>query len=129
MSYDISLYVKTFLEHALATGAGDWTNADPIPEPAAKSLIDAATAEGFQPKPPDPAFVEFLREQGVSPAAEFELDTQTYLAHLSVHRGELAFTIPYSDRAEASIQLCSRLARAVAARHGLGFWDPQDDQA
>jgi hypothetical protein len=129
MSYDISLYVKSFLEHAVATGLGDWTNADPIPEPAAKSLIEAAAAEGFQLASPDTELVEFLREQGVSPAIEFELNTQAYLAHLSVHRGELAFTIPNSDRAEASIRLCTRIAKAVAAQHGLGFWDPQDDQA
>lgn len=51
MSYDISLYVKSFLECALASNLGDWTNADPIPRSAVEAVIEAARAEGFVPIP------------------------------------------------------------------------------
>jgi len=114
MSYDISLYDKAFLHRALSTGLGDWTNADPIPEAAAAALIEAAQAVGFQPD---------------GPATSFTLDTNGYLAQLSIHRGELAFTIPYSERGEATIALCTQIGKDVAATHGPAFWDPQADDS
>jgi hypothetical protein len=114
VSYDISLYVKSFLDRALATGLGDWRDADPIPDSAIEALVQAAKAEGFT---------------SAGPGNELELDTPKYLAQLGMHRGELAFTIPYSDRADASIQVCTRIAKAVAEQHGLALWDPQTDES
>jgi hypothetical protein len=112
MSYDISLYTKAFLQRALATNLGDWRNADPIPESAVEALIDAARTAGFVP----------------AGGNEYLLDTPKCLAQLGVFSGELSFTIPYSDRADASIRLCSQIAKTVADAHGLAFWDPQGDE-
>ncbi len=67
-----------------------------------------------------------MREQGVEPADEYAADTPAVLAQLSVFRGQLAFSVPSSPRAEASIELCARLARAVADEHNLGYYDPQE---
>jgi hypothetical protein len=114
MSYDISLYVQAFLDRALASGLGDWRDADPIPESAVEALIQAAVAEGFTSSGAGKSFL---------------LDTPEYLAQLSIHRGELAFAIPYSNRADASVQVCARIAKSVAATHGLAFWDPQNDES
>ena len=112
MSYDVALYTRAFLERALATGLGDWTNADPIPEEAVASFVRQVEAAGFV----------------AEGATEFNLDTPEHLAQVNVFRGELAFSIPYSDRADASIELCTRIARAVAQSHGLALWDPQADE-
>jgi hypothetical protein len=128
LSYDISLFDKSFLRRALIERLGDWTNADPIPQEASASLVEAALKAGFMVTPPDPEFVAFVREQGVEPAPEYTLDSEHYLAQLAVHRGQLAFTIPYSDRTDASIRLCTELAKGVATEFGLAFWDPQDDE-
>jgi hypothetical protein len=113
MSYDLALYTRAFLSRALQSGLGDWRNADPIPREAVQALITNAEAAGF------------LRSGGGS---EFTLDTSQHLAQLNVFEGELAFSIPYSDRANASIELCARIAKEVAASHGLAVWDPQEDE-
>lgn len=125
MSYDISLYAESFLRRAVATNLGDWTEADPIPPAAVNSVIEAAEGEGFVAVPESPEFAAFLRGRGSEPPIDFRLDTAAALAELHIHRGEIAFTIPHSERAEALIELCTRLAKRVAAQHGLGFWDPQ----
>ncbi len=112
MSYDISLYTKNFLEYALRNELGDWTQAEPIPQVAVDAVIEAARAEGFVP-------------EGAEPARSFTLDSEAAQAELHIHAGEIAFAIPYGTRAQASIELCTRVAKAVARQHGLGFWDPQ----
>ena len=129
MSYDISLYDRGFLKRAIESNLGDWTDADPIEASAAERLIAIATDAGFRRVPSDPAFVEFCREQGVAPVEELLLETPEILAQLSLHRGQLAFTIPYSPLAQASIALCSMLARLVAQEHHLAFYDPQEGVA
>ena len=112
MSYDLALYTRAFLERALLNNLGDWRNADPLPREAVDALINSAEAAGFQS----------------SGSGEFNLDTPQHLAQLNIFSGELAFSIPYSDRAEASIAVCSRIAREVATAHGLAVWDPQEDE-
>ncbi|HVX91576.1 MAG TPA: hypothetical protein VHC20_08305 [Candidatus Paceibacterota bacterium] len=126
MSYEISLYTRGFLKRAIENNLGDWTGADPISAHAVESLATLAAARGFQRTPPDPSFVEFLRSKGVAPAEEFLLDTSDLLAQLSFHDGQIAFSIPYSSRAGASIVLCSELARTIAREHDLAFYDPQE---
>ncbi|MGC4093257.1 MAG: hypothetical protein QM756_36280 [Polyangiaceae bacterium] len=129
MSYDISLYARGFLKRAIEDKLGDWTDADPIPPAAVEDLVTLARASGFESVVAGPNFVEFCREQGVAPPDEFALDTPAFLAHLSLHSGQLAFSIPYSPRAEASIALCADLARTAANRHDLAFHDPQEGVA
>jgi hypothetical protein len=119
MSYDISLYDREFLKNALETGLGDWTNAPAIPREAAESLIALALSVGF--------IEDDIRQHGSTPDREFTIDTATCLAQLNVFSGELAFSIPYSDRADESIGLCARLAKTVARVHKLGYNDPQSD--
>jgi hypothetical protein len=127
MSYDIGLYDRAFLRRALTSGLGDWRNADPIPETAARALVVAAEAAGFKPIG-DPGHLAFLREQGKQPV-DFIIDTGEYLAKLNIHRGELAFTIPYgSGRTRATIALCTSIGKAVAAEQGLAFRDPQSGE-
>jgi hypothetical protein len=125
MSYDISIYVRSFLKRAVETSLGDWTVADPIPRPAVDALIRLAFEAGFRKIDPDPGFVEFLRQKGKTPAEEYLLDTPQALATLQIFRGELVFTIPYSGRATNAIELCTSLARRISEQYELGFHDPQ----
>ena len=113
MSYDIYLYDESFLRRALETNLDDWTGADPIPQAAIDRVVATAQVAGFVAVPSETS-------------AAFNLDTEAVFAELSVSRSEIAFTIPYGERAEASIELCARLARRLAADNALGFWDPQD---
>jgi hypothetical protein len=125
MSYDISLYVRSFLRRAVDTELDDWTGADPIPDETILVVVSHVEAAGFVEVPVDEAFAAFAREQGSLPGREFRLETPELLAELTIRRGEIAFAIPASPRSEASIDLCSRVAREAAARCGLGFHDPQ----
>lgn len=129
MSYDISLYDRNFLKRAIETHLGDWTGADPIPKEAVLFLITVAAAEGFKPVPLNEDFAAFVREQGAEPSQDYQLSTPELLAQLVIHAGEMAFTIPYGPRAEASIVLCAGIARRVASECGLGFYDPQEGAA
>jgi hypothetical protein len=127
MSYDISLYDRAFLRRALEEGLGDWTIADEIPPATRDGVVARAKEAGFQPgPPPDPSFVEFMRARGLEPSVEYVLDTPEAFAQLSIHDNQIAFTIPYSDRATAAIELCTRVGRAAAAELGLGLHDPQE---
>lgn len=128
MSYDIDIYDKSFLEQALDQGLGDWSGAPPIPDLAKATAESRALAAGFCAVEHPEGFVEFLREQGETPSLEFTVDNQEYLASLGIHEGQIAFSVPHSDRAEASILLCRDIALALATEHGLGFWDPQDQE-
>jgi hypothetical protein len=125
MSYSISLYDRNFLKRAIETGLGDWTGADPIPQEVIRIIIPLAAAEGFNPIPMNEEFAAFMREQGVEPGREFELETPTLLAKLTIHSGQIAFTIPYTPKAGKSIEVCARIARSVASECGLGYHDPQ----
>ena len=127
MSYDISLFERQFLNQAVESGLGDWTEAPTIPEDTIQALITIAVAEGFKFVPIDPAFAAFMHQQGVVPAREYEIDTLTLLARMSVHRGQISFTIPFDPRAIASIDACSRIARKLAFEYGLGYHDLQAD--
>ena len=64
---------------------------------------------------------------GGTPGTEFTADTPTLLAQLSVFPGEIAFSIPYGDRAAASVDFCVRYAKYLAEAHDLGFYDPQEE--
>ncbi len=129
MSYDLSLFDRCFLKRAIETNLGDWTGADPISEGVKVLVVSRALAEGFRPKPAEEGFAAFLKMQGVEAAREFEIDTPALLARLAIHSGQIAFTIPYSERAAASIEYCVRIAREIAAEHGLGYHDPQEGVA
>jgi hypothetical protein len=129
MSYDISLYDRAFLKRALDSNLGDWTRADPIPQDAKRAIIEAARSAGFVLVPLDAAFAAFVREQGSEPGQEFLLDNSSLLAQLTIHLGQVAFTIPYSPRAEASIAACRDLARRLASETGLAFYDPQEGES
>ena len=128
MSYDISLYDRVFLRRALESGLGDWTGADPIPPAAVEALVRLALEAGFRRVEPDPDLVALLAELGDVPAEELLLDTPELLAELHLHPGQLAFTVPYAERADASIALCLGLARAVAEAHDLALYDPQEGE-
>ena len=125
MSYDLQLYRRDFLRRALAENLGDWTSAPPIPHSARERLVAFAEAAGFARFPPDPEFAAYSEGQGHPLGDECTLDSPTVLAQLVVFSGEATFSIPYSDRANASIALCLDLARQVAKEHSLGFDDPQ----
>ena len=125
MSYDIGLYDREFLKRAVEANLGDWTGADGISEEAVQLLITAAVAKGFKAVSLDEQFVAFLREQGAVPHREFELDTPSLLAQLTIHTGEIGFSIPFGPRAAESIDICSRIARNVASESGLGIYDAQ----
>lgn len=129
MSYDISLFDRAFLKRAIETSLGDWTGADAIADEVKDLLISRAVAQGFGPVPTNEELAAFVREQGAEPGREFEIDTPSFLAQLAVYPGQIAFTIPYSARAAASIELCARIARELAAKHGLGYHDPQEGVA
>lgn len=129
MSYDISLFDRSFLKRAIETDLGDWTGAEPIAEGVKNLLVSRVIAEGFRLVSVNEDFAAFMRAQGLEPAPEFEIDTPTLLAQLTIHSGQIAFTIPYSARAAASIESCARIARELAAECGLGYHDPQDGVA
>jgi hypothetical protein len=129
MSYDISLFDRGFLKRALATELGDWNGATPIADEVKETLISLAVAERFAPAPSNEDFSTFLRAQGVEPAREFEIDTPALLARLAIHSGQVAFTIPYSPRAQASIAFCARIAHQMASEWALGYYDPQEEVA
>lgn len=130
MSYDITLYRRDFLKRAIEANLGDWSGADPIPDDAMRALIAAVEAAGFIRSPVDPGFTDFAKQEGFDPGMEFNLDTPTLLAQLTVFPGEVAFSIPYSDpRTHASVDFCNQIARRLAAEHELGFNDPQIGEA
>lgn len=114
MSYDICLYDREFLITALATGLGDWTRAPAIDPAALEAARSTLMAEGFIRH--DTPFGE-----------EWNIDTESVLAQVSVFPGEVAFAIPYSERADRSIALCRRVAQALVDRFNLGYHDPQSD--
>ena len=127
MSYDINLFDRQFLQQAIESGLGDWTGAPPIPEDAVQALISLAVAEGFCFVPINPSFATFMDTQGVVPAREYEINTLTLLARMSIHLGQISFAIQYDPRAIASIDACTRIAQKVASEYGLGYHDPQAD--
>ena len=129
MSYDIAVYERAFLLRALAENLGDWTGAPRLPQEALERVVELASEAGFEAVPIDPAFREFSREQGLEPGQEFNLDTTSHLAQLTVFPAEIAFTVPYAPRGAASITLCSSIARTVAREHSLGYYDPQTGEA
>ncbi|MEQ1841317.1 MAG: hypothetical protein ABL994_12980 [Verrucomicrobiales bacterium] len=129
MSYDISLYRRDFLKRAIESNLGDWTSADSIPASVIESIVSTAEQQGFAREPVDDAFVAFCRQEGFKPGLEFTTDTPTLLAQLSILPGQIAFSIPYGDRATASVDFCVRFARYLATTHDLGFHDPQEGEA
>jgi hypothetical protein len=129
MSYDVSLYRRDFLKRAIESNLGDWTSADPIPASIIESIVSIAEQQGFAREPVDDAFVAFCREKGFNPALEFTTDTPNLLAKLSIFPGQIAFSIPYGDRATTSVDFCVRFARYLATTLDLGFHDPQEGEA
>lgn len=129
MSYDIMLYRRDFLKRAVENDLEDWSDPDPFAEDTVRALIDAATLEGFVLTPIDEEFVAFTRAEGFEPGTEFVLDTSTLLAQLTVFAGEIAFSIPYGNRAELSVTHCIRLAKRMSANYGLAYYDPQEGEA
>jgi hypothetical protein len=129
MSYDITLYRRDFLKRAIEDNLGDWTGADPIPVEVMHALLISVEAAGFVRGPTDAAFADFARQEGFAPGAEFVLDTPALLAQLTIFPGEVAFSIPYGPRSDASVDFCIQTARRVAAERALGFYDPQVGEA
>ena len=129
MSYDISLYSRDFLKRAIESSLGDWTAADPIPASVIESIVSTAEQQGFAREVVDGDFAAFCRQDGFEPGIEFTANTPTLLAQLSVFPGQVAFSIPYGDRAAASADFCVRFARYLATTHDLGFHDPQEGEA
>jgi hypothetical protein len=129
MSYDVSLYHRDFLKRAIESNLGDWTGPDPIPDSVITSIVSTAEQQGFAREPADEDFVAFCRQDGFEPGIEFTADTPTLLAQLSIFPGQVAFSIPYGDRATASVDFCVRFARYLAMTHDLGFHDPQEGEA
>lgn len=128
MSYTIELYSKAFLQCALETQSGDWTNADPLPAAAIEGIVAACLARGFVAQPHPPGFEEFLRQQGSTPGREFVLPGSPPTVHVSVFPGSVAFTVDYSPTATQSIEDCCHLARGLALQFGLGYHDGQADE-
>lgn len=128
MSYDISLYRRDFLEQAITERLGDWTAAPAIDDFVVRDIVSEAQRIGFRGVPQDPRFVAFAAAQGHTVADEFTLDTSDVLAQLMVFKGAVTFSIPYSNRASSSISSCLELARSLAAKHGLGLYDPQSGE-
>ena len=113
MSYDISLYKKSFLKKALEENLGDWTSADPVDEKVIKSIIEKLSSLGF------------IEEEGVAIGREFTMDNDMILAQAISFNNSVSFMIPYSPKAEKSIEFCSMIAREIATEYSLGFHDPQ----
>ena len=82
--------------------------------------------EGFEPISINEDFAAFIRQQGHEPGREFQLNTPLHLAQLTIFKGQIAFSIPYSQRAAASIEICARIARSVASECELGYYDPHE---
>ena len=129
MSYDISLYERDFLESALTQQLGDWRGAPALGVNVAHDIASEAARLGFRGVPQDPRFVAFAAAQGHAVADEYALDSPEVLAQLMVFENSVAFLIPSSDRALKSISWCLETVRAMASKHGLGFYDPQTGEA
>jgi len=125
MSYSIELYRRDFVQRALASGSGDWTDSAPIPETVVQNIVSACIAEGFVAELHPPGFADFLRLQGVTPSEDYGLHTSAIDACFSVFPGSLSFSIDMSPTAMKSIEFCSELAQRLANRYGLAYHDPQ----
>jgi hypothetical protein len=129
MSYDISLYEKSFLKRALEEKLGDWTGADAISDQAKETAIAAAESAGFVRREADAELAEYLAGRGLTITPEWLLDNDSVLVQLAVFNGVISFTIPYSSKADASVALSVSLAKRLAAECGLAFYDPQSREA
>lgn len=128
MSYNIDLYDRDFLRRSIAEQSGDWTNAVPISLEVVKAVTDACVAVGFQAEHHPPEFVEFLRNQGVTPSQDFALQTPTISARMSIFPGSISFVVEASPVAMASIEYCSGIARKFASDFNLGYYDGQSGE-
>ena len=128
MSYNIDLYNRDFLRRSIAEQSGDWTNADPISGELVEAITDACVAAGFRAELHPPGFVEFLRNQGVTPSQDFALLTSTMSARMSIFPGSISFVVESSPVALASIEYCSNIARKLASEFNLGYYDGQSGE-
>jgi hypothetical protein len=128
MSYNIVLYNRDFLRRSIAEQSGDWTNADAISRELVEAITNACVAEGFQAELHPPGFVEFLRNQGVTPSQDFALLTSTMSARMSIFPGSISFVVEASPVALASIEYCSDIARKLATEFNLGYYDGQSGE-
>jgi hypothetical protein len=129
MTYDITLYKRSFLTSALERRLGDWTGAPELPPDVRSAVTTEAVRVGFRLVPQDPRFVAFAAAQGHTVADEYVLDTADNLATLTVFPNSMAFAIPSSPRATSSITRCVQLAHGFASSFQLGCYDPQTGEA
>lgn len=125
MSYDISIYPKPFLKKAIEQSLGDWSNGDPICEKIIASIVTEIQSYGFTQDDVDPGFAAFMKEEREELGREYTIETESLLAQASVFRGSVNFSIPFSDKADRAIEFCRTIAKQIADKHNLGFYDPQ----
>ena len=116
MSYDIYLYEKEFLIRAIKENLGDWTNADPIPEDALTAINYDLITKGYR------------LSSGSSTGKEYIHPNSKWGLQVSVFAGEIAFSIPYWDDADAAIATAVKHAKEMAKSAGLAYYDPQEGE-
>jgi hypothetical protein len=125
VSYDILLYERDFLCHALQQSLGDWTTAPALPEKARERLTSLVISSGFIERPADPGFVAFARSQGHKVGREFALTSAERSAEFTLFESSGSFSVPAGPTAVESVAFCAELARRAAREAQLGVYDPQ----
>jgi len=131
MSYEVSLYERDFLLHAIANGLGDWSNSPALRAEAIETVIRAAASVGFVPTSHPPGLLEYLLAQGDSPSQDFVLNNQQYSAELQIFRGSIVFIVSteFPEKSDASVRLVREMGINMAKELDLGFIDPQIGEA
>lgn len=117
MNYDIYLYESQFLTRAIEEDLGDWSNADAIPDDTLKAINGGLIAKGYRLEHESATCKEYIH-----PNPKWGLQ-------VSVFNGEIAFSIPYWDDAEAAIAAAAADAKEIAQSTGLACYDPQVDES
>lgn len=125
MSYDVYLYDASFLQSAISSGLGDWTDAPVLPTSTVSAVVQLALTNNFSQVPQDPNFVAFMESRGVVPSSDYQLASAELRASLQVFPNSVVFSVPLSDLATASVCLVRSIALQFARDFGLGFYDPQ----
>ena len=115
MSYEISLYRREFLDRAIREQLGDWTGADPIPEP---SRLQAATF--FEQR----GYVE--ESYPWSTGRCFKQPSQPVEA--TIYIGCISFAVHHSEQGLAALEAAKHEARALGQLLDLAAYDPQEGQ-
>lgn len=113
MSYDIYLYEKAFLKHALEQNLGDWTNADPISEEKKGRIRQLLADKDYKLVGEKPESQEYLHPN------------EDWAITVSIYTGEIAISLPYVKDAANAVAAASTDAKKLADVAQLTLYDPQ----